>query len=185
MTYDEVVSSLTELISDRESFIEKDDPDSIFVHDAEALREALRLLAELAEYRRTGLKAADIQEAVNLLNDTIHPTSLPEELKSWVERCTWHVKRCAELHKEADTLTRELDWKDKAVELAQRKQAEVETALAAAKTDIAALLWLEGRCEYCKFAQKVEYSGASRWTCALGGAAECRPEWRGRCPNDC
>lgn len=54
--------------------------------------------------------------------------------------------------------------------------------VAAAKRDIAALLWLDGRCEYCGHGQKVSYSGASRWTCKLGGAAECRPEWRGRCP---
>lgn len=44
MTVKEVIDGLTELISDRESFIEKDDPDSIFAHDAEVLREAIKLI---------------------------------------------------------------------------------------------------------------------------------------------
>ena len=61
------------------------------------------------------------------------------------------------------------------------KNADLMDDIAAAKRDIAAILWLEGQCHYCKFAQKVEYSGASRLTCSLGSGAECRPEWRGRC----
>ena len=124
-------------------------------------------LEELVFYRNTGLSAADIQEAVDLLDETIHPDDIPAELKSWVERCTWHVKKCAELHKEATALAKE--------------NADLAGELEAAKRDIAALLWLEGQCHYCKLAKKVEYSGASRWTCKLGSGAECRPEWRGRC----
>lgn len=49
----------------------------------------------------------------------------------------------------------------------------------AAKTDIAALLWLNGICEYCNFGRQESYSGASRWTCELGPGVDCRPEWRG------
>ena len=115
-------------------------------------------LEELMAYRATGLSAADIQKAVDILKSTIRPDDLPKELESWVGRCTWHVKKCAELHKEVSSLTAEL---------------------AAAKTDIAALLWLDGCCSYCRFAQKVEYSGANRWTCKLGGGAKCQPEWKG------
>ena len=44
MTLKEIIDGLNELILDRESFIEKDDPDSIFVHDAEVLREAVKIL---------------------------------------------------------------------------------------------------------------------------------------------
>lgn len=61
------------------------------------------------------------------------------------------------------------------LESVEKLKAELE----AAKNDIAALLWLNGGCEYCRFGQKDEYCGASRWTCKLGGAADCRPEWRG------
>ena len=54
----------------------------------------------------------------------------------------------------------------------------VVAELVAAKRDIAALLWLNGECEYCKCGRKEEYSGASRWTCTLG-SGNCFPEWRG------
>lgn len=53
--------------------------------------------------------------------------------------------------------------------------------VAEAKRDIAAIIWLNGQCEYCCYGQKDSYRGASRWTCKLGSGAECRPEWRGRC----
>ena len=51
--------------------------------------------------------------------------------------------------------------------------------LQAANTDIAALLWLNGNCEYCKYGEKEEYCGASRWKCSLGNGSECIPVWRG------
>ena len=54
----------------------------------------------------------------------------------------------------------------------------VAAELVAAKRDIAALLWLNGECEYCKYGRKEEYSGAERWSCSLG-AGNCFPEWRG------
>lgn len=44
MTLKEIIDGLNELILDRESFIEKDDPDSIFAHDAEVLRETVKIL---------------------------------------------------------------------------------------------------------------------------------------------
>lgn len=56
----------------------------------------------------------------------------------------------------------------------------VKAELEAAKRDIAALLWLNGNCEYCKYGRKEEYSGASRWTCGLGSGSDCYPEWRGK-----
>ena len=40
MKIEEIISSLLDQIDDRESLIPPDDPDSIFKHDAEALREA-------------------------------------------------------------------------------------------------------------------------------------------------
>lgn len=65
--------------------------------------------------------------------------------------------------------------------LKAHRDADLTGEIAAAKRDIAAILWLDGHCEYCAHGKKVSYSGASRWTCKLGSAAECRPEWRGRC----
>lgn len=62
------------------------------------------------------------------------------------------------------------------------KSAELKRITAerdAAKTDIAALLWLNGNCEYCRFGLQETYSGANRWTCKLGLGAECRAEWCG------
>lgn len=170
MTLDEIIRNLEDQAEDRDSSVDKDDPDCIFRRDAAALREAVNLLTELAEFRKTGLPAADIQEAVNIINDAMHPDSLPAELKSWVERCVWHVKKCVELHEESTAL--------------KEKNTDLTGEVEAAKFDIAALLWLDGRCEYCAHGQKVSYSGASRWTCKLGGVLNCRPEWRGRCRND-
>ena len=51
--------------------------------------------------------------------------------------------------------------------------------LAAAKRDIAALLWLNGNCEYCYHGIKDQYAGAVRWKCGLEPGVHCAPEWRG------
>ena len=57
--------------------------------------------------------------------------------------------------------------------------AGAEEAINAAATDIAALLWLNGNCEYCGHGEKEEFSGANRWHCRLGNGIDCRPVWRG------
>ena len=44
MNREEVLDNLHEQIADRESLIPKDEPDSIFAHDAQVLREVLRRL---------------------------------------------------------------------------------------------------------------------------------------------
>lgn len=43
-----------------------------------------------------------IQEAVDLLNDSLYEADVPQELLSWVERCTWHVRKCNELRIELE-----------------------------------------------------------------------------------
>ncbi|MDE6837343.1 MAG: hypothetical protein K2P33_03000 [Acutalibacter sp.] len=58
MTLKEIIDGMNELILDRESFIEKDDPDSIFAHDAELLREAVKILQALEIIIREGIKYA-------------------------------------------------------------------------------------------------------------------------------
>ena len=55
----------------------------------------------------------------------------------------------------------------------------MEQELDAAKTDIAALLWLNGDCQYCAHGEKEEFSGANRWHCRLGSGVDCRAVWRG------
>lgn len=57
--------------------------------------------------------------------------------------------------------------------------ADMEQQLKAAKDDIAALLWLNGSCEYCAHGIQDTYCGATRWRCKLGDGVDCRPEWRG------
>ena len=57
--------------------------------------------------------------------------------------------------------------------------AGAEEAINAAATDIAALLWLNGNCEYCEHGEKEEFSGANRWHCRLGNGIDCRPVWPG------
>lgn len=49
----------------------------------------------LAHYEDTGLTPGEIQEAVDLLN--FEGADVPKELKSWAERCTWHVRKFNEL----------------------------------------------------------------------------------------
>lgn len=49
MKIEEIISSLLDQIDDRESLILLDDPDSIFKHDAEALREAITTIKTLTE----------------------------------------------------------------------------------------------------------------------------------------
>lgn len=48
MTLEEIISSLEDQIADRESLIPKDEPDSVFAHDAQALREAVSTIRTLA-----------------------------------------------------------------------------------------------------------------------------------------
>lgn len=59
---------------------------------------------------------------------------------------------------------------------------DLQKRLDAAEADIAALLWLNGNCEYCVHGEKVSFSGAARWRCKLESGVECCPEWRGLPP---
>ena len=57
MTLDEIICSLEDQARDRESMVPADEPDSIFAHDAQALREAAELIrekrfAEVSNYDR-------------------------------------------------------------------------------------------------------------------------------------
>lgn len=67
---------------------------------------------------------------------------------------------------------------DEAYLFALSRSVDENRLLKAAKDDIAALLWLNGNCEYCKYGKKLTYSGAQRWTCSREDG-KCEPEWRG------
>lgn len=125
------------------------------------------LFLKLAAYEDTGLSPEDIQEAVNIVSHVFAASDIPTELKSWAERCTWHVKQC-------DKLRHKLD-------VALSEKAKLEMELDAAKRDIAAIIWLNGECKYCKHAKKISYSGAEQFQCTLENRSDCCPEWNNGC----
>lgn len=69
-------------------------------HDSEYVP-IIDALNSLAAYEDTGLEPEEIQEAVDLFKGW-KDADIPKELKSWVERCTWHVRKCKELRRELD-----------------------------------------------------------------------------------
>lgn len=73
----------------------------------------------LAAYEDTGLEPGEIQEAVNLFPRK--DADIPTELKNWVERCTWHVKKCNELRKELNVY-QALGTVEELAELVKAKQ---------------------------------------------------------------
>lgn len=60
------------------------------------------VMQRLAAYENTSLSPEQIQEAVDLLNNSFYDADIPKELMSWVERCTWHVRKCNELRTQLD-----------------------------------------------------------------------------------
>lgn len=64
------------------------------------------VIDKLAAYEDTGLTPQDIQEAVDLFQGTNY--DVPKEIKSWVERATWHCRKCAELGKQVNELNDKL-----------------------------------------------------------------------------
>ena len=63
-------------------------------------------LAELEAYRKTGLTPKDIQEAVDLFKDT--DQSVPEEIKGWVNRASFHTRKCVEMEEKIKRLEAQL-----------------------------------------------------------------------------
>lgn len=64
--------------------------------------------ARLAAYEKTGLEPEEIQEVVDTFERELGASGaeIPTELKSWMERATFHVRKCAELEKENERLRR-------------------------------------------------------------------------------
>ena len=80
---------------------------------------------ELLTYRRTGLSPQEIQEAVDLFSDT--NATIPEEIKGWVKRASFHAYKCVELEQQISKLQNELEQfkQEKVLKL----RAEVVTRL--------------------------------------------------------
>lgn len=87
----------------------------------------------LVAYEDTGLSPEDIQEAVNMFAGW-KDAGIPQELKSWVERCTWYVRKCEELRNELeqykckikDILTSEMDYVEfELAEIKARQELQV------------------------------------------------------------
>lgn len=62
----------------------------------------------LAAYEETGLAPEEIQDAVDMFEQVaVHSSfSIPKEVKDWIGRCTWHVRKCDELHVELERFQR-------------------------------------------------------------------------------
>lgn len=62
--------------------------------------------AELEKYRRTGLTAEEVQQAADLFSET--SLSVPEEIIGFVNRASYHCKKCADLDKQISNMKIEL-----------------------------------------------------------------------------
>lgn len=108
------------------------------------------------------------------------------EHKELLERLAYANEGDSDIAEDASVAIRELVDRrgEYEAELANvfDKLADTQASLAAAEKDIAALLWLNGNCEYCAHGKKEEYFGATRWNCGLSGenGFHCLPKWRGR-----
>lgn len=63
---------------------------------------------KLAAYENSRVSPQELQEVVDLFEEFVEP-DVPAELKSWMERCTWHVQKCNEQREEIERLKKELD----------------------------------------------------------------------------
>lgn len=64
------------------------------------------VIDRLAAYENTGVSPEELQEVVNLFVEFVDP-DVPAELKKWMDRCVWHVKKCNEQSSKIERLTRE------------------------------------------------------------------------------
>lgn len=63
---------------------------------------------KLAAYENSRVSPQELQEVVDLFAKFVEP-NVPAELKSWMERCVWHVQKCSEQHAEIERLKKEKD----------------------------------------------------------------------------
>lgn len=154
MTIEEIISSLEDQIADRESLIPKDEPDSIFAHDAQALREAVKLLGTM--------------RGISL---TITREGLAKELRHYGLSNGSALGRHMGIMDEAADAVEALS---KEAELARKTQGKAEVERDAAVRDLEEIMFRGGlnidTCRYC----------STKDCYGRGGYRVCTPKWRGR-----
>ena len=134
------------------AFFKPADPDCGSCRNCDRLVGCMGRWAEaLAAYEDTGLEPEEIQEAVDLF--PWEDADIPAELKRWVERSTWHIRRCNELSKELQAYRASGLTPDELTEAAELYKAEKEGRVV----------------ETCTYSQ--EDIDSSVWDCSACGAA--------------
>lgn len=127
-------------------------------------------LEELQAYKDTGVSAKELQDVVDLFTETtMSEVDIPKEFKRWMERCTWHVRKCSELSKKLSSTEEEANHFHKKYETKtsenvclERELRRAEKLIAAMKADL--LLAASGHC--CGIcARKVECADVAQVTC--------------------
>lgn len=136
------------------------DYDCVGVYGELSVRDVVH---RLAVYENTGVSPEEIRDAVNRLKACLGFNE-PVGLKTLINRCVYFVNCCTKSQKDLDAAVSEKE--------------QLERELDVAKRNIAALMWLNGDCRYCRHAKKESYYGASQVVCSLEDG-KCRPEWSG------
>ena len=127
-------------------------------------------LEELQAYKNTGVSVQELQDVVDLFTEaTVSNVDIPRELKRWMERCTWHVRKCSELSEklgrakeEAECFHNNYAIQVNEKERLSRKLLRAEKLIAAMKADL--LLAASGHC--CGIcARKEECADIAQVTC--------------------
>ena len=127
-------------------------------------------VARLAAYEDTGVSPKELQDVVDLFTEaTVSEVDVPKELKRWMERCTWHARRCVELGEKLSSTVEEANFFHKNYEAQvserirmERKLRRTEKLVSAMKTDL--LLAASGHC--CGIcARKTECADVAQVTC--------------------
>lgn len=154
MTLEEIISSLEDQIADRESLIPKDEPDSIFAHDAQALREAVKLLGTL-------------QEAI----PGTACKGLAKELRHYGLSNGSALGRHMGIMDEAADAVEALS---KEAELARQTQEKAEAERDAAIHDLEEIMFRGGlNIDTCRYCSTKDCYGRGGYRC-------CTPKWRGK-----
>lgn len=127
-------------------------------------------LEELQAYKDTGVSAQELQDVVDLFTEaTVSEVDVPKELKRWMERCTWHARKCVELGEKLSSTVEEANFFYKNYETQvserirlERKLRRTEKLVLAMKTDL--LLAASGHC--CGIcARKTECADVAQVSC--------------------
>ena len=87
-------------------------------------------VARLAAYEDTGVSPKELQDVVDLFTEaTVSGVDIPKELKRWMERCTWHVRKCVELGEKLRSTVEEANFFHKNYEAQVSERIRMERKL--------------------------------------------------------